>query len=119
MSGQTCYIGDREVSVCHTPNEKFETYVSSPKNAMKKTTTALYIEPTPYAHLQLSDIMHEPMYNSASGAAYLVRAHRKPNRKGETKGEIRKPIVHILSYGKSMNREVAAREDNDAYLTSL
>lgn len=77
--------------------EGLYTYVSSPKNAMKKTTTALYIEPMPYAHLQLSDAVHELIHDETMVVTYLARAHKNPNKKGETKGETRKPMVQMLS----------------------
>lgn len=59
----------------------FRSYiVSSMKNVIRNSTTAPYIEPMPYVHRQ------------------LALATRNPNANGETKGEMMKPIVQMLSF---------------------
>jgi len=56
-------------------------HVSSMKKTIRSTTKAEYIDPMPYAHLQ------------------LARATKKPKAKGDKKGETIKPIVHMFSCG--------------------
>ena len=62
------------------------------KNMIRTTTIAEYMDPMPYAH------RHD------------VRATKKPNAKGETNGETRKPMVQMLSYEiVSLNAQVRSR----------
>jgi len=54
-------------------------YVSSPNNAIVRTTRSPYRQPTPYAHRQ------------------VVRATRNPKTNGETRGDMMKPMVQKFS----------------------
>jgi hypothetical protein len=64
---------------------------------MRKRTNKPYMEPIPYAHLQLTYKILSGENIQERGKTDLVRATRKPNAKGERKGEIMKPIVQIFS----------------------
>jgi hypothetical protein len=74
------------------------TYVSRPKKAIRNRTNRLYMEPIPYAHLQLTYRLSSGEHiHLGKGKADLARATRKPKAKGERKGEMMKPIVQMLS----------------------
>jgi hypothetical protein len=65
---------------------------------IRERTNKLYMEPIPYAHLQLTyrfSSGERRMY-SGKGKTDLARATRKPNAKGERKGDMMKPIVQML-----------------------
>ena len=89
---RTSYLSEY---VSHREDEL--TYVSRPKKAIRRRTNAPYMEPIPYAHLQLTCVTITKNA-SKNGETDLALATRNPNANGEREGEMRKPVVQILSY---------------------